>query len=137
MIWAKYKLLLGGSITIVILLTAMYVQYLRHENQTLKAERDTLKANYAQLISVREAERTVSHEYQSKNAALQSQLRNANRVRKCVPVRMPENTPGHSSPATGTELSGGNGLESGYLIDFAGRCESVRLKLLSCQALCG
>jgi len=135
--WLLSNPYLAGSITIVILLTAMYVQYLRNTNQTLKAERDILKANYAQLISVREVERTVSYEYQSKNAALQSQLRNANRVRKCVPVRMPETPSGHSSPTTGTELSGGNGLDSGYLIDFAGRCESVRLKLLSCQALCG
>ncbi len=82
-----------------------------------------------------ETTRKVSHDYQIQLSSLNSRLSAAQRLHngKCVAVTLSAPA-GHDAAPAGKELSGRNtGVAAGYLIDFDGRCEKVRLQLKSCQ----
>lgn len=72
--------------------------------------------------------------YQKRIAGLNSDI-NALKLRKphrCVPVTAkPSQRPHAASPEA--KLSGGDGLQSEYLIEYAGRAEECRLKLIGLQ----
>lgn len=77
----------------------------------------------------------VENDYQKQVNALNSAI-DALRLRKparCVPVRVavPAKRPDAATPET--KLPVGDGLGSGYLIDYAGRAEECRLKLIGLQ----
>lgn len=128
LVFRNWRLVLGGIGLLSILGGFLYVKHLIHQNAALKqSSRQNMEA-YVKCYKTQEQQRIVSNEFHTKTNNLRKQLANAQRLRpQCI---LPKPSPGHSpAPATG-ELSGGNGVSTAYLIDFAGRCEETRLKLL-------
>lgn len=75
-----------------------------------------------------------SNDYQASIRSLRNQLNSLRNDPRCVPTEPSGTADGHNGTAAGTELSNGNGLRAGYLLDFAGRAEETRLKLVACQS---
>jgi len=125
----------GLTVGIVAIMgTVIYVQSLRHSLQTKTTQLEQTTAAFLQCQANKDKEREASATYQSENSNLQHQLANARKLRdKCIPVSVPGSASGHSTAAAEGKFSNGNGVTSGYLIDFAGRCEETRLRLLACQ----
>lgn len=72
--------------------------------------------------------------YQKRIAGLNSDI-NALKLRKpprCVPVTAKPSVRPHAATPE-AKLSGGDGIDSGFLIDYAGRAEECRLKLIGLQ----
>lgn len=72
----------------------------------------------------------VSNDYQNSIANLRRQLDRLRRDTHCVPIQ--PSGPSGVPADTGGQLSGRNGLSSGWLYDFAGRAEQDRLTAKSC-----
>ena len=113
------------------------------ENRALKIDiqalEDTIEdyaAEVDQCVSDKTLTEKTSNGYQTSIRSLRSQL-DSMRSRgeaRCVPTEPAGATHGRDGTPAGTELPSGNGVRAGYLIDFGGRCEETRLKLLACQS---
>ena len=115
-----------------------YIYILRADNKSLKGEikglekyLDEATAEVDQCVSDKAITEKVSNDYQNNIANLRRQLNSLRTNAHCVPVQ--PSSPSGSNPSAGNKLSGGNGLNSGYLLDFAGRAEQDRLTALSCN----
>lgn len=91
----------------------------------------------AECNKAQETTRKVSHDYQTKLAALDARLSAARRMHdnRCMSVTGIPAT-GHHAGTAGGKLSGRD-VEAAGLIDLAGRAERVRIQLIACQGFIG
>lgn len=133
MTW-QVRALLSLGLIVAILGGYIYLQSVKDDRDTYKAERDQLQVAYDAAISNQNKNFEVSNDYQTRLTDVNRKLAAALRVRdnaKCVPAL----TPGRPDAGTaGRELSGRDGISSDYLRDFAARCEKTRLQLLGLQS---
>ncbi len=120
--------------------TVFYIYTLRAKNKALKVENTalveklevaTLEIN--QCVSDKNLSEKASHDYQASVRSLRRQLDSLRNDPRCVSIKPASPPNGHNGAATGTEFSGRDSLRLGYIVDFGGRCEETRLKLLGCQ----
>lgn len=139
-----FKVLKGNWQYVFILFCALaltwfgfYVRSVIAENQILKIENSRLdeKIEIAaleinQCSQDKVLTEKVSNDYQKSIANLRTQLNRLRNDPHCIPTESPS-SPG-ISPNTGGKLSGGNGIRSDWLYDFAGRAEQDRLTAKGC-----
>lgn len=139
--WIKSNIyvVLASSLVVAGMAIFILIQQNKIDNlqSTVESQNITLAEN-AKTIEQCESDKAltegVSNDYQSKIRSLNNQLgkyRGMLSQSTCIPLTG-EAIGSNGSPAAG-ELSGRNGINSHYLIDFAGRAEETRLKLLGCQ----
>lgn len=125
-----WKSALIATLALIITLGVFYCKSLHREIKSLDASLTLANANYSQCLSDQRAAQEVSSEYQASLSDLNSRLNKLRQQSKCVqvsPIR-PDATPANG------KLSGSNGIRSGWLIDFSGRCEQTRLQLIGLQS---
>lgn len=117
-----------------------YILVLRAENKSLAEGKARLELDIADLqkaandcISDKNLSEKASHDYQASVRSLRRQLDSLRNNPRCVSIEPASPSDGHNGAATGTEFSGRDSLRLGYIVDFGGRCEETRLKLLGCQ----
>jgi hypothetical protein len=111
----------------------IYYRNVVSDRDRYKIERNNAREAFTRCQSDQKITEGVSNDYQSKIRALNNQLGNLKRLRAsatCIPVTHPSLS--NNGTSAREELSGRN-INSDYLIDFAGRAEETRLKLLGCQ----
>ena len=117
-----------------------YILVLRAENKSLAEGKARLELDIADLqkaandcISDKNLSEKASHDYQASVRSLRRQLDSLRNDPRCVSIKPASPPNGHNGASTGTEFSGRDSLRLGYIVDFGGRCEETRLKLLGCQ----
>ena len=117
-----------------------YILVLRAQNESLAEGKARLELDIADLqkaandcISDKNLSEKASHDYQASVRSLRRQLDSLRNDPRCVSIKPASPPNGHNGAATGTEFSGRDSLRLGYIVDFGGRCEETRLKLLGCQ----
>lgn len=137
----KVKIIGAILFLVAVFGTGYWVNSILAENKALKVEiarmdealeDATLEIN--QCSSDKTLTEKASNDYQASIRSLRNQLNSLRNDPRCVPTESPGKTDGRNGAATGAELSSGNGLRSGYLLDYAGRAEETRLKLVACQS---
>lgn len=123
-----------------ILGTAFYIYTLHTDIKELKGEitglekyLDEATAEINQCNADKVLSEKVSNDYQKSARSLRTQLNSLRNNPRCVPVQPANPSSGDNGSPTGSKLSGGGGLTTGYLVDLGGRCEETRLKLIGCQ----
>ncbi len=133
--------LYGILLSVIAVIGAVsYILVLRAENKSLAEGKARLELDIADLqkaandcISDKNLSEKASHDYQASVRSLRRQLDSLRNDPRCVSIKPASPPNGHNGAATGTEFSGRDSLRLGYIIDFGGRCEETRLKLLGCQ----
>ena len=133
--------LIGILLSVIAVIGAVsYILVLRAENKSLAEGKARLELDIADLqkaandcISDKNLSEKASHDYQASVRSLRRQLDSLRNDPRCVSIKPASPPNGHNGAATGTEFSGRDSLRLGYIVDFGGRCEETRLKLLGCQ----
>lgn len=139
MIWSlKNAIYLFGALALIG--AGWYFNSVLAKNKALKVENAALveKLEVAaleinQCVSDKNLSEKASHDYQASIRSLRRQLDSLRNDPRCVSIEPASPPNGHNGAATGTEFSGRDSLRLGYIVDFGGRCEETRLKLLGCQ----
>ncbi len=133
---ANWKILAGAGLAfgLALMLHKLDVHRIeaKHAAEIVAVKAAALEeCNKAQAIT-----RKVSHDYQIKLDVLNTRIAVARRMYsgRCIAIQS-HAAAGYDAASAGKELSGGNaGASAEGLIDLAGRCERVRLQLISCQS---
>jgi hypothetical protein len=125
----NYKLF--GVLTLIgcLILSFGYIRYQKYQLTTTRATVSVLQANLKEV----ERNYNVSKNYQSELIKLRANL---DRLRNSPPKCIIPNG-GHNDTTTRNKLSGRDGISTGWLFDYAGRAEEVRLRLIACQQQLG
>lgn len=127
---ANWKLVVIGVLSVFMTVGLFYISTLKSDLKLEESARKTAEANFQQCQSDAIKSKEISSEFQKSNTALKSQLNRLRSQSKCI---VPNSRGGYNGTSTGRELSGSDGISSGWLYEFAGRAEETRLKLLGCQ----
>lgn len=132
-------ILLGAIPSALAIGTLAWLLHMVDVNRIEARQRDALQEQATVLQDKCDADKKltegIENDYQKQVNALNSTI-NALRLRKlarCVPVRdaVPAKRP--NAAPTGAKLPERDGVSSEYLIDYAGRAEECRLKLITLQ----
>lgn len=124
---------IGGGLYIRVLQSDLKAEKLLVKS--VEKERDAAKLDFAQCLSDQQLTKDVSYDYQTKLANLNRQLATSKRLQrddgKCTPVTSP--AAGHNGAAGAGQSVRPNGIEAGWLRDYAFEAETYRLQLIGCQ----
>ncbi len=108
------------------------IKSMRGEIKGLERYLEEAHAEINQCTEDKALSERVSNDYQKSARSLRNQLNSLRENPHCVTVT-PSPSDGSNGTSAGGELSRTNGVRAGYLLDFAGRAEETRLKLIACQ----
>lgn len=130
------KIIVALVISVIGLITAFYIHNLRGDIKRIKEERTAAQKESRLCDLDRTLTEEVAYDYETDISNLNAQLANTRKLlanARCVPtVTGPDTSP--DGTTAGEKLSGGDGINTGYLLDFAGRCEETRLKVKGLQS---
>lgn len=122
--------LVVAGITIFIVHKADALYYNHHEKSALADQEKKLNE---QCAADKEITKGVSHDFQSKNAALRADIGRLNKLfdNTCIAVASP--AAGYNATAIAGKPVGSYGVNPQALLAYAGDAETYRLQLISCQ----
>jgi len=129
------KIIAGLSLAFVLYIGWNHYRDVRADRDRYKTERNQARVDLQQCNDDKVLTEKASHDFQTKFAGVRRQLDRLNSVReraRCVavtaePAARPDGT------GAGEVVPGRSGINSGWLYDFAARCEETRLKAQGLQ----
>lgn len=113
---------------------AARVTEINHQNELI-SQKEKIRA---ECNAAQQQTKDLSDAYQKKIADLNTRIAAALRVpAHCIMPRDTRPASGGNAATRDKGLSNGNGVSTGYLLEFAGRCETVGQQLDTCQATVG